>query len=259
MVDQNDFRLYKSYLAHYGIKGMHWGIRRYQNPDGTLTNAGKVRYKALEKSKNYIPTTDRPHKDYNIDQWGKSPDTNIMWVTGISGSGKSTIAKQYADKEKADLINIDLYTFKTADKYTKDMSKDFNKFLDKNVPDWKKLQKEGYEALTKTDRRAQKAAGKWFDTFQDALEQYGRESYGKKKVVAEGVQILDETLFYNNKAALRKQPVVIMETNMVDSLLSRMQRDNKSLDKLLEPDRLNQLEGFVKYQIELIDQMDKED
>lgn len=46
---------------------------------------------------------------------------------------------------------------------------------------------------------------------------------------------------------------------MVDSLLSRMQRDNKSLDKLLEPDRLNQLEGFVKYQIELIDQMDKED
>lgn len=50
MVNENDFRLYKSYIAHYGIKGMHWGIRRYQNSDGALTNAGKIRYKALEKS-----------------------------------------------------------------------------------------------------------------------------------------------------------------------------------------------------------------
>lgn len=44
MVDQNDFRLYKSYLAHYGVKGMHWGVRRYQNTDGSLTAAGKVHY-----------------------------------------------------------------------------------------------------------------------------------------------------------------------------------------------------------------------
>jgi len=32
------------YLAHHGIKGMRWGVRRYQNEDGSLTNAGKRRY-----------------------------------------------------------------------------------------------------------------------------------------------------------------------------------------------------------------------
>ena len=37
----NDWRLY---LAHHGIKGQHWGIRRYQNADGTLTTAGQKRY-----------------------------------------------------------------------------------------------------------------------------------------------------------------------------------------------------------------------
>ena len=31
-------------LYHWGIKGMKWGIRRYQNPDGSLTAAGKKRY-----------------------------------------------------------------------------------------------------------------------------------------------------------------------------------------------------------------------
>mgnify|MGYP003589323431 CR=1 FL=1 len=32
------------YLAHYGIKGMRWGVRRYQNYDGSYTEAGKKRY-----------------------------------------------------------------------------------------------------------------------------------------------------------------------------------------------------------------------
>ena len=31
-------------LYHWGIKGQKWGIRRYQNPDGSLTEEGKVRY-----------------------------------------------------------------------------------------------------------------------------------------------------------------------------------------------------------------------
>ena len=31
-------------LKHYGIKGQRWGVRRYQNADGTLTEEGKKRY-----------------------------------------------------------------------------------------------------------------------------------------------------------------------------------------------------------------------
>ena len=32
-------------LAHHGILGMKWGVRRYQNKDGSLTSSGKNRYK----------------------------------------------------------------------------------------------------------------------------------------------------------------------------------------------------------------------
>ena len=34
---------YPDELCHYGIKGMRWGIRRFQNPDGTRTALGKLR------------------------------------------------------------------------------------------------------------------------------------------------------------------------------------------------------------------------
>lgn len=37
------------WLAHHGIKGMKWGVRRFENPDGTLTEAGKKRYEKDEK------------------------------------------------------------------------------------------------------------------------------------------------------------------------------------------------------------------
>lgn len=36
------------YLEHHGIKGQRWGVRRYQNEDGSLTNAGRKRYSGYD-------------------------------------------------------------------------------------------------------------------------------------------------------------------------------------------------------------------
>lgn len=44
--------IYEEHLAHHGIKGQKWGIRRYQNRDGSLTKAGQKRYnKEMENLK----------------------------------------------------------------------------------------------------------------------------------------------------------------------------------------------------------------
>ena len=42
-------RYSSEYLAHSGIKGQKWGIRRYQNPDGSLTPEGKKRYSRIRR------------------------------------------------------------------------------------------------------------------------------------------------------------------------------------------------------------------
>lgn len=42
------YYLYSDELYHHGTLGQKWGVRRYQNPDGSLTALGKLRYRTPE-------------------------------------------------------------------------------------------------------------------------------------------------------------------------------------------------------------------
>ena len=63
-----------SYIAHHGIIGMKWGVRRYQNKDGTLTNAGKARYSTDSDASSPAPNSGV----------GKKTDTSSKSVSEMS-------------------------------------------------------------------------------------------------------------------------------------------------------------------------------
>lgn len=69
-------------LMHYGVKGMRWGVRKYQNKDGTLTDAGKKRYDRDVRENNAKKKDNR----INID----GPDPN-RWVKEDIGRSKRVV------------------------------------------------------------------------------------------------------------------------------------------------------------------------
>lgn len=75
----------KNELTHWGIKGQKWGVRRYQNEDGTLTEAGKKRYGVESDGPSY---SDQQYKR-DIDVYGKSGANRInrQMIEGASVSG----------------------------------------------------------------------------------------------------------------------------------------------------------------------------
>jgi len=75
----------KRYLTHAGIKGMKWGVRRYQNKDGSLTPAGKLRYDRDVRENNAKKKDNR----INIDgpdpkRWVKEDTTRAKGVVDSS-------------------------------------------------------------------------------------------------------------------------------------------------------------------------------
>lgn len=104
-------------LRHWGIKGMKWGVRRYRNNDGSLTNAGKKRYsskktvsedyeRAHKKTKvKYMSdkelrdTNNRLQMERQYEQLTeKKKSAGRKFVTGVLLASATAVATKYATK-----------------------------------------------------------------------------------------------------------------------------------------------------------------
>lgn len=207
-------------LEHHGIKGMKWGIRRYQNKDGTLTQEGRIRlgYMGHSSIKNA--------KTANFDKWGKSPSTNTLYIAGYSGSGKSTAARSIAypgDK----IIHLDLYS----DEVSAGAGlrcKEFESHLNKTVPNWKELSKEDSSKFKKFSKEYWNTA----DAFSNEIERFSANQYKQgHRVIVEGIQVADGWL-HSDSGFYKDKPTVILSTGKVKSLMQAFDRDDRHDIKL---------------------------
>ena len=79
-----------SELRHHGIKGMKWGIRRFQNKDGGLTPAGRKRYSDYDGEKDStvektISVGERKRKSASVEDYEKALNKVKTASTTVDG------------------------------------------------------------------------------------------------------------------------------------------------------------------------------
>lgn len=120
-------------LYHYGIKGQKWGVRRYQNKDGSLTPAGKKRRSSSDEVRN-MSTDELRQKVRRLN--------NEQRYIDLTKSSSSSVSKTADGIERASRIGGD------ANKIYKSMNGENNPYS--------KVANQGIDAMSRTARLTKK-------------------------------------------------------------------------------------------------------
>lgn len=120
-------------LYHYGIKGQKWGIRRYQNKDGSLTAAGKKRRSSSDEVRN-MSTDELRQKVRRLN--------NEQRYIDLTKSSTSSVSKTADGIERASRIGGDV------NKIYKSMNGENNPYS--------KVANQGIDAMSRTARLTKK-------------------------------------------------------------------------------------------------------
>ena len=105
-----DFKEY-SELYHYGVKGMHWGIRRYQTLDGRLTPEGKAKKSIKDKAATAVDKLMKIDNKY----------ANRILRTS------ARLREEYGNRKKIKTEKGRQASIKRAEKYAKEYMKQYGK------------------------------------------------------------------------------------------------------------------------------------
>ena len=156
------------------------------------------------------------------DKWGEDASHNILYITGYSGSGKSTITEKLKDSNTV-VIHLDLYFDEYINPNAGGKSSLFGRFLEeKNIPAPNSL----------NDR--EKVDLDIYKKFERAIEEFGRIQFEEgRKVIVEGTQILDG-LINPNKDFYKNKCIIILQTSQSKSKENAAKRDKKEAKELAE-------------------------
>lgn len=218
---------WNDYLAHHGIIGQRWGIKN--GPPYPIVSANG-------SHKNLRVSNLTGARYSNIDKFGKDAEHNILWITGLSGSGKSTTTLELAGKND-DVIHLDLYS-EGATKDIPSKTKRFDSYLESNY--------KGLKERIGTKAFHSKEYWDSVDEFVSAIKSFSiREFKNGNRVFVEGVQIADDWISDDN-SFYAGQPMLILGTSSKKSMRRAAKRDGIKLNQQKAEEWISNQNDFNK-------------
>ena len=151
---------------------------------------------------------------YNLEKWNIE-DSPILLITGLSGSGKTTFAKEYALQHNAIYISFDVLKFySNASKQSREI---LDIFLMKypQIKQWINIQWAKKDQINSNDI----LFNYYCNLFFDFIVQFSIQN--KKKIILEGIQIFVR-LHPTKSVGL---PIIIIRNSCLHSFLNKIRRD----------------------------------
>jgi len=142
-------------------------------------------------------------KSCNLERFG-APRHSILYVTGISGAWKSTLASELSLKTGAALIHLDWYYGGHVP-----VRNEFTEFLESNGVSFSKLYKENKLNFSESDK------------IFPLLLRYAED----RLLIVEGVQLFDDTIMEDTVQFLKGEPIVSIAVNSKEAAKRVTERD----------------------------------
>ena len=147
----------------------------------------------------------------NFDKWKKSKNNNVLFITGLSGSGKTTYSREISKLYNATIISLD-ELFIDSNNTIINKVKDSDIYLD--------------YIKSKHDKNRYDKLDKLFSYILNILYNDHNTLY-----IVEGIQLFDET--FDSNMILNK-PIIVKLTPLIVSLIRGSKRDKKSLSNIAQ-------------------------
>lgn len=159
---------------------------------------------------------------YKFDLW-KTGKENILFITGLSGGGKTTLANNIADKYNGVVIELDLFQF------NRFVYNDYKLTPEEFLPDKHKIIKKYFDMTYGGKKDFSGISDKiFFDEFIKFARWliYEEIPSDGRKFIIEGLQIAGILLSYAPEI-LEDRPCIIVGTSIIKSIYQRYKRDGR--------------------------------